>query len=68
MFNRFLKVWLFLGWWPVTLFIVRVINGSRRVDEGEWFLGFIINAVLILALNYIVNNKLTLWYKEPKGN
>jgi putative flippase GtrA len=67
MFNRFLKVWLFLGWCPLVVFLKQVL-GMRMYEDEFYFISFVVHPVIILAINYIVNKKLTLWYKEPEGD
>lgn len=65
MVNRLLRAWLLLGWWPVG-YLACILNGRRwkHAAVEYLFLGIFINAILVLALNYIINKKVTLWYSE----
>jgi hypothetical protein len=54
---------LFWGWWPIYIFAEK----DMYYADAQLFT-LIVHPVIIVAINYIVNKKLTLWYKEPKGD
>ena len=62
MFNRILKVYLLAGWYP--LFAILIDKRWPRAED--YIVPIIIHITIVIALNFIVNQKLTIWYKESE--
>ena len=63
MVNRIIKVWSFVGWYPLGGFLSKFY--PYRSDDAItfWLTLFVLHVVAISTINFIVNGKFTYWFK-----
>ena len=63
--DRLIKVWFIIGWYPLGILYWHILAGWSlpRMNFAQFYISFLVNTLLVLCLNYIFNDKITICYK-----
>ena len=68
MVDRLIRVWFLIGWYPIGILQWHILLGwdILVINFAQFYISFLANSLLVLCLNYIINDKITLWNNSTR--